>query len=145
MGVIRKGNMYVLTDDGKIEYVAAAPAAVPHEIKKLFNDIAKLLSKKLSYAEAFIYASMLHLVFVKIHPYEDGNGRTARLPEKWFLEKSLGRRYGFQSEKYYYLHHADYYKNIRRLGMEYESLQFDHAADFLRMLPASLILSSDQH
>jgi len=30
------------------------------------------------------FAALIHLVFVKIHPFDDGNGRAARLLEKWF-------------------------------------------------------------
>ncbi|MBL0098191.1 MAG: Fic family protein [Bacteroidetes bacterium] len=35
---------------------------------------------------------MIHLVFVKIHPLNDGNGRSARLIEKWFLAQKLGKK-----------------------------------------------------
>ena len=77
--------MYVATNQGKIEYVAAQPNAVANEMKKFFDDIKFLLSISMSIEEVFFYAAMIHLVFVKIHPWNDGNGRSARLLEKWFL------------------------------------------------------------
>lgn len=82
---------------------------------------------------------MLHLVFVKIHPWNDGNGRSARLIEKWFIAQKLGDKAWFiQSEKNYYQQHQTYYKNIRALGLEYPYLDYSKALPFLLMLPGSL-------
>ena len=134
-GKIRTGNMYVTTADGKIEYVAASPFAVQKELDKFYKDLSNLLKLKLSVQETFFFASLLHLVFVKIHPFNDGNGRISRLLEKWFLAEKLGEKaWLVQSEKNYYLHHQTYYQNIRRLGLEYESLDYSQALPFLLML-----------
>ena len=138
-GKVRTGNMFVLTQDGRIEYVAATPDKVKGEMKKLYADISALLHVPLSFKETLYYGAMIHLVFVKIHPFEDGNGRTGRLLEKWFVAEKLGAKAWFvESEKYYYTHHADYYKNIRRLGLDYEQLDYAQALPFLLMLSASL-------
>jgi Fic family protein len=76
------------------------------------------------------------LVFVKIHPWNDGNGRSGRLLEKWFLAEKLGSKAWFiQSEKMYYQQHQTYYKNIRILGLEYNELNYEKALSFLLMLP----------
>ena len=138
-GTFRTQNMYVSTPEGKIEYVAASPSEVESEMKKLFHDIAMLLKKELTTEEVFFYAAMIHLVFVKIHPWNDGNGRCGRLIEKWFLGEVLGERAWFlQSEKHYYLQHQVYYKNIRLLGLEYPELNYNQALPFLLMLPNCL-------
>ena len=106
------------------------------EMKKFFHDVALLLKEELTTEEVFFYASMIHLVLVKIHPWNDGNGRTARLTEKWFLAEKLGEKAWFvQSEKYYYGQHQTYYKNIRLLGLEYPVLDYKQALPFLLMLP----------
>lgn len=138
-GAFRTGNMFVITNDGKIEYVAAAPAQVKPEMEKFYADLKVLLSTDLSFEETFFFASMLHLVFVKIHPFEDGNGRTARLLEKWFLAQKLGNKAWFlQSERNYYEQHEAYYANIRKLGLEYDGLNHGKAWEFLRMLVGML-------
>jgi Fic family protein len=143
-GKIRTGNMFVTTEDGRIEYVATSPFAVATEMEKFYNDLEELLKTKLSLQEIFYYASMLHLTFVKIHPFEDGNGRMARLIEKWFLAEKLGAQaWLIQSEKNYYLNHQNYYKNIRLLGMEYETLNYSKALPFLLMLPHSLVINEE--
>lgn len=139
-GRFRNQNMYVSTPDGRIEYVAASPFQVDSEMEKLFHDISKLLQVPLSTKEVFFFASMIHLVFVKIHPWSDGNGRSARLIEKWFLSEKLGEKAWYiQSEKYYYQYHTAYYDNIRLLGIEYPTLDYQQALPFLMMLPRSVM------
>lgn len=140
-GKTRVQNMYVSTPDGKIEYVAALPGEVESEMAKLYADIDYFLSIDLTIKQTFFFASLIHLVFVKIHPFTDSNGRTARLLEKWFLSQKLGPKAWFiQSEKNYYQNHQTYYNNLRALGLEYQDLDYTKALPFLLMLPSSLNL-----
>ena len=138
-GKIRTQNMYVITKQGSIDYVAASPFIVQREIDGLFDDIKILLESPLQFEEVFFFASLIHLVFVKIHPWNDGNGRSARLIEKWFISSFLDDKSWFiQSEKNYYQQHQSYYNNIRKLGIEYAELNYSEALSFLLMLPNSL-------
>lgn len=142
-GKLRTGNMYVTTANGHIEYVAASPYSVNDELQKMYSDMVTLLSLELTLQEVFYFASMLHLVFVKIHPFNDGNGRSARLIEKWFLAQKLGEKaWLIQSEKNYYTHHQTYYNNIRMLGLEYDTLDYSNALPFLLMLPNALTINN---
>jgi Fic family protein len=139
LGKFRNQNMFVTTKDGRIEYVATSPFEVASEMDKLYADLGVLLASELTVLETFFFASMIHLVFVKIHPWNDGNGRSARLLEKWFLAQKLGDKAWFiQSEKYYYTKHETYYNNIRALGLEYPTLDYTKALSFLLMLPKSV-------
>lgn len=138
-GLIRTNPMFVINSDDRIEYVAASPEIVKGELEKLFDDIDFLIKTELNDFEVFYYAAMIHLVFVKIHPFQDGNGRTARLLEKWFLIEKIGEKAtSVQLEKIYYNKLKDYYSNIKKLGLEYEDLDYDKSLDFLLMTTIGL-------
>lgn len=138
-GKIRNNPMYVINEEDRIEYVACEPKRVEQELKEFLREIERLLEENITINESFYYASYIHLVFVKIHPMQDGNGRTARLLEKWFLLEKLGNdAVSIELEKNYYNKRTDYYNNIRRLGLEYEKLDYSKALDFLLMTVNSL-------
>ncbi len=131
-GLFRNNPMFVINSEDRIEYVAASPEKVKSELKKLFQDIALLQRSDLNPFEVFYYAALLHLVFVKIHPFQDGNGRTGRLIEKWFLIERMGQKAtAVQLEKNYFKNLSDYYTNIRKMGLEYEDLDYSKGLDFL--------------
>lgn len=143
-GFIRNNPMFVINEDDRIEYVAAEPSMVMGEWLKLFRDIEILKLSDLNVTEIFFYGAMIHLVFVKIHPMQDGNGRTARLIEKWFLLDKLGKiATSVELEKNYYLKRKEYYQNIRKLGLEYNSLDYSKALDFALMTINSLRRGND--
>jgi Fic family protein len=74
----RTGPVYVVNyKDGKqtVKYTAPAADKITHSLSELLdwlNGPAKELSP-------VIAAALLHLKFVSIHPFADGNGRTTRL------------------------------------------------------------------
>ena len=119
-------------------YLAVEPEYVEAELNKLFADIQELLNSELSQIDVFYFASMIHLWTALIHPFMDGNGRSARLIEKWFLASKLGPSvWSIRSEQHYWEHRPDYYKNIA-LGFNYYALYWERCQPFLRMLPQAL-------
>jgi Fic family protein len=141
-GKLRKYPMAVY-DSGTLKpvYIAVEPEFLKTEFNKLFDDIDELLKRDLSHKEIFYYASVIHIWLVKIHPFGDGNGRTARLLEKWFLASKLGMAaWSINSEKYYWDNRNDYYKNIA-LGFNYYVLYWNRCIPFLLMTPKALMLS----
>ncbi len=138
-GIIRDKEVYVFSGGKKI-YTGAAKEILNDELDKLFEDIKILIIKDLTISEVFYFASMAHLILVQIHPFADGNGRSARLIEKWFLSQKLGVNAWFiQSERLYQKRIKSYYQNVH-LGDNYQSIDYDYSLPFLLMLPMSLRL-----
>jgi Fic family protein len=139
-GTYRKGNMLVMEHKtGRIQYEAASGPEVDNLSKILWEDIQELIKADLDYKQVFYFASFIHIIFVNIHPFEDGNGRAGRLLEKWFLAQKLGiKAWYLQSELNYYANINEYYKNLNQLGMFFEELDYKKAIPFLLMLPKAL-------
>ncbi len=137
-GKIRKVKVGVRSE-GRLIYLAVEPEFIKQELEKLFADISILLKSKLTTAEVFYYAAYIHLVFVNLHSFVDGNGRATRLIEKWFLAKMLGdNAWCITSEKNYWDNRPTYYKNLQ-IGMNYYEVKYEKSVPFLLMLPNSLI------
>lgn len=134
---VRVGNFLITVYEG------TKVAELETELNKFFSDLDSLLKRsKYTYNEAFYYASMIHLVFVKIHPFADGNGRMARLLEKWFLAHVLGQSsWAIPSEVNYWIKRDKYYDNLAIVGKTYESLNYEESVPFLLMLPSSFGIS----
>jgi Fic family protein len=121
-----------------LAYMAVEPEFVEKEMKLFFEDLKELISTELSEIEVFYFASLIHLRFAHIHPFRDGNGRAARLIEKWFITQKLGHNFWkIASEEYYKNNQAEYYKTIH-LGVNYYELNYDRCSGFLEMLPNCL-------
>ena len=139
-GILRSNPMIVLEHaTGRIQYEAAPASLLPQLFSQMFLEINSLLIKDLTIEKVFYYAAYIHLIFVNIHPFNDGNGRAARLLEKWFLAEKLGERaWMIASEKHYYQFVNEYYMNLAHCGMFYENLDYSKSLPFLLMLPNSL-------
>ncbi|MBT3382582.1 MAG: Fic family protein [Prolixibacteraceae bacterium] len=121
-----------------IAYLAVEPEFVIQKMDLFFTEIAELLNKDLDEREIFYFASLIHLGFAHIHPFRDGNGRAARLIEKWFIAEKLGQDFWkIPSEEYYKQNQAKYYETIN-LGVNFYELDYNKCFGFLEMLPNCL-------
>ncbi|MDR2130481.1 MAG: Fic family protein [Odoribacteraceae bacterium] len=119
-------------------YLAVEPEFLKQEMTTFFAEIQQLLQETLSAEEVFYFAALVHLRFVHLHPFRDGNGRTARLLEKWFIAEKLGKQFWeIPSEKYYKDKQRHYYEAIH-LGANFYTLNYDKCMNFLVMLPNCL-------
>lgn len=99
-GALRKTEMLVMEKKtGRIQYEAASLSIVKDRYTALWGEIETLLKQKLTIEEVFHYASFIHLAFINIHPFGDGNGRICRLLEKWFLAEKQAKEHGTFSRK----------------------------------------------
>ena len=118
-----------------IAYLAVEPDFVEKHMELFFDGLDTLLKENLTQEEVFYFASFIHLRFVHIHPFRDGNGRTARLLEKWFVSEKLGKSFWqIPSEEYYKNNQQQYYNTIN-LGVNFYELDYDKCLPFLEMLP----------
>jgi len=141
-GLVRTGNMVIMEQQtNRIQYEAASASIVKREFECFWNELSELMNASLSEEDVFYYAALIHLVFVKIHPFTDGNGRTARLLEKWFLASKLGEKAWYIGSEYFYYHNLQaYYNNLARIGLFYDELKYEKGVPFLLMLPNALII-----
>lgn len=121
-----------------LAYLAVEPDFVEEQMAIFFEELNELLNAELSEIEVFYFASLIHLRFVHIHPFRDGNGRVARLLEKWFIAEKLGKSFWkIPSEEYYKNHQQEYYETIH-LGVNFYELNYDKCLPFTEMLPNCL-------
>lgn len=102
--------------------------AEPEDIKKFLDDyinIYKSNGVKLLDSSPFLKAALCHLLFIRIHPFRDGNGRTARLIYDMKFTEMINKLYGtnlkispLHLSMSIYLNKPTYIKNI-------DSIYFD--------------------
>lgn len=91
----------------------------PDYIPPEYSDIPDLIDELVEYVNTtddhpLIVAAVIHYQLVTIHPFEDGNGRTARLLSGYFLDLN---GYGFNGigslEEYFAYDIDEYYESIQ--------------------------------
>lgn len=81
-GKYRTGNEGVFAGD-KCIFICPPPQQVPYLMAELFD----WLNKEKKNIDPLILSSVFHYEFVFIHPFQDGNGRTARFWQDAILSK----------------------------------------------------------
>lgn len=80
VGNFRPADVYVLDDLGDGREMLRFKAPPASQVKRLIDDLLLWLkNSKKQDIHPIIKAGILHLQFVTIHPFTDGNGRVARL------------------------------------------------------------------
>lgn len=73
VGKLRSGEVYIVNQDDDVEYTGAPAKICKQELEDLFTWVAK------TDLHPYVAAGILHLLFISIHPFSDGNGRCTRL------------------------------------------------------------------
>jgi len=86
------------------------PPKILVDIKKLMAEFIKWInSEEITSISPFVRAALAHYHFCLIHPFWDGNGRTARLLESILLQSSNVKYIPKLLSNYYYKNVDDYY------------------------------------
>ena len=109
-GPMPPGVLFAVYDDktGRPEYIPPEYLDIPKLLEELENYI------KESDDHPIIKAAILHYQLVTIHPFEDGNGRTARIMSNYLLSYY---GYGFKEigslEEYFSYDLEEYYSSLQ--------------------------------
>ncbi|MGN1342004.1 MAG: Fic family protein [Bacilli bacterium] len=88
-------NVSRFTSDGKEEIFWRGSNAC--DVNRFMNDFIKLYKKggtSLIFSNPFLVSGLMHLIFLRIHPYMDGNGRTSRIIHNIKFTESINKLYG---------------------------------------------------
>ncbi|MBI4398788.1 MAG: Fic family protein [Candidatus Omnitrophica bacterium] len=109
VGEYRKGPIYVVDGQGQVVY-EGPPAS---QVTAMMDSYVGWMNGE-SNIHALIQAALVHLYFVHVHPFDDGNGRSARALSNLYLMKQEYQFINFLSPSDYFDHHrSEYYRAIQ--------------------------------
>lgn len=119
-GKFRKGNEGVFDEDGTCVHVCPPPNQINFLMKELFD----WMKENKDRIHPLILSTVFHYEFVFIHPFEDGNGRTARLWQNVILSnwEKIFEYLPIESEIKKY--QEEYYSAIKKCNISGESTLF---------------------
>ena len=119
-GKFRKGEEGVFDENGNCIFVCPPPEHVDNLMSQLF----KWMKEKRDDIHPLILSSIFHYELVFIHPFSDGNGRTARLWQNVILAswEDIFEYVPIESEIMKY--QQDYYQAIQNCNKNGESTEF---------------------
>lgn len=109
----------VVVNDPKKRAVAYLPPDAK-DVPSLMQELITYLEKEKTSTDPLILAGIFHKQFVVIHPFMDGNGRTARLVTKYLLARmGLDTFQLFSFENYYNQNVTKYFVSVGVFGDYY--------------------------
>ena len=119
-GEFRKGNEGVFDENGNCIHVCPPP----DQVNKLMNELFDWMKKNRNNINPLILSSIFHYEFVFIHPFSDGNGRTARLWQNVILSdwEEIFEYVPIESQIKKYQDY--YYKSINNCNKKGNSTEF---------------------
>lgn len=119
-GKYRNGNECVSDEKGNIVFIAPPPTMVPKLMFRLFC----FINREYNNIHPLILSSVFHYEFVFIHPFKDGNGRTARYWQNAILGRWNKLCYWVPIENQIHKYQDDYYNAISKSNIDGNSNAF---------------------
>ena len=111
---------HVVVNDPRKRKIAYIPPNAS-DVVSLMSELIKYLEKEYNNTDPLILAGIFHKQFVIIHPFMDGNGRTARLVTKYLLARmGLDTFRLFSFENYYNQNVSKYFSSVGVMGDYYD-------------------------
>jgi len=109
VGKYRKGPIYVVNGQGQVVY-EGPPASQVMQMMDSYVQWVNMADE----VHPLIKAALVHLYFVHVHPFDDGNGRSARALSNLYLMNEDYQFINFLSPSDYFDHHrGEYYRAIQ--------------------------------
>ena len=112
-GPMPPGFLFAVYDENSREPEYIPPAA--EDIKSLLEELIDYITK--SNDHPLIKSAIAHYQLVTIHPFEDGNGRTARLISEYILDYYGYYFGGIGSLEEYFLYNVQEYYDSLQMGL----------------------------
>ena len=129
-GHIRQAPV-VIRNPRKIDEIVFIPPDAK-DVTTLLNELNDFVNRHIGKIDSIILAGLFHRQYVIIHPFMDGNGRTARLLTTAVLGKAgLDLFEIFSFENYYNQNITRYFKAV---GLEGDYYELKDAVDFTQWL-----------
>lgn len=128
-GVYRKDAVFVNNPlNGETIYCPPDVA----DVKVLMRDLVNFVNKASGNIDPIILAGIFHKQFVVIHPFMDGNGRSARLLSSFILSELKMNSFSlFSFEKYYNKNVSKYFQKVGVVGNYYDIVENMDFTDWL--------------
>ncbi len=143
IGHFRPGDVYIVDEIGNkeiVRYTGPKARDVPTLVSSLLRWIP---SQTQSSLHPVLLAALVHYLFVSIHPFSDGNGRTTRLLTYYLLKTW---KYDFRGtlslDTYYVQHQKQYYDALNRGEFFDDRMQAD-LTPFLDFFSTGFLASAE--
>lgn len=115
-GKYRSGKQYVLLRNQGSGEITFLPPATEH-VPRLMNDLLGWMNRnQYTSLDPILEAGIVHYEFVRIHPFLDGNGRTARaLATLILIRRSFDTKRFFALDDFYNSDRPRYYQVLRSI------------------------------
>jgi Fic family protein len=111
---LRKRGRQVMTGSDEMGFYRGAPASI---VARLMARYVKFINEReWKGLSPIIHALLAHFFMATIHPFEDGNGRVARLVSEGILFQHGYKGHGqYAFSHYYYQNEEEYHRTLARL------------------------------
>jgi len=116
VGIWRPGPVYIVDETVEkevIQYIGPEAESLPQLVSSFLKWVS--IQQKTKKYHPVLLAGLIHYIFVSIHPFSDGNGRTTRLLTYYYLKSvNFDFRQTLSLDAYYLQHRQTYYQALSR-------------------------------